>query len=66
MAMNKGRKKLVFDACYSVAKNEEIPLRHRIVLAQACEALYKKEDEEMPDELYNEFNKLIIRLRKGD
>ena len=59
--MKESRKKLVFDACYSATKNEQIPIKHRIVLAQACEALYEKEKEKMPEGLYNEINALIIR-----
>ena len=47
--MKEGRKKLVFEACYSVARNENIPVKHRMVVLQACEALYEKEGEKYCD-----------------
>ena len=63
--MKEGRKKLVFEACYSVARNEDIPVKYRMVVLQACEALYEKEGEKMPNALHDVFNELYFRYKRS-
>ena len=62
--MKEGRKKLVFDACYSVARNENIPVKHRMVILQG-EALYEKEGEKMSNALHDVFNELYFRYKRS-